>query len=192
MRSESNPTKYWILFALWLAIASDDLGYRKTAAVKVISFSLFRPKKRTTLFSKHKTTASARPYHTTSSVTDIWENGIYSRFIITLFIRVLLFIALESLKMDFYIYHGAPKAFYARKNNAQVLLSIPHRYNNKSYTILLSATLQVKVFARSPFGNQLFWFGKTFFTNQVVSCKILGAMATKMVATWRIVSVRCS
>ena len=141
---------------------------------------------------KHTTTASARPYHMTSSVTDIWENGIYSRFTITLFIRVLLFIALNSLKMDFYIYHGAPKAFYARKNNAQVLLSIPHRYNNKSYTILLSATLQVKVFARSPFGNQLFWFGKTVFTNQVVSCKMLGAMATKMVATWRIVSVRCS
>ena len=124
----------------------------------------------------------------TSSVTDIWENGIYSRFTITLFIRVLLFIALDSLKMDFYIYH----AFYARKNNAQAILSIPHRYNNKSYTILLSATLQVKVFARSPFGNQLFWFGKTFFTNQVISCKILGAMATKTVASWRIVSVRCS
>ena len=64
--------------------------------------------------------------------------------------------------MDFYIYHGAPKAFYARKNNAQAILSIPHRYNNKSYTILLSATLQVKVFARSPFGNQLLRFGKTF------------------------------
>ena len=43
---ESNPTKYWILFALWLAIASDDLGYRKTVAVKEIWFSLFRPKKR--------------------------------------------------------------------------------------------------------------------------------------------------
>lgn len=78
----------------------------------------------------------------TSSVTDIWENGIYSRFIITLFIRVLLFIALESLKMDFYIYHGAPKAFYARKNNAQVLLSIPHRYNIKSYTIMLSLSVR--------------------------------------------------
>lgn len=78
----------------------------------------------------------------TSSVTDIWENGIYSRFIITLFIRVLLFIALNGLKMDFYIYHGAPKAFYARKNNAQVLLSIPHRYNIKSYTIMLSLSVR--------------------------------------------------
>ena len=32
--------------------------------------------------------------------------------------------------MDFYIYHGAPKAFYAKKNNAQAIFSIPHRYNN--------------------------------------------------------------
>ena len=32
--------------------------------------------------------------------------------------------------MDFYTYHGAPKALYVRKNNAQAILSIPHRYNN--------------------------------------------------------------
>ena len=43
-------------------------------------------------------------------------------------------------------------------------------------------TLQVKVFAQSPIGNQLFWFRETF-TDQVASSKILGTMATKMVAT---------
>ena len=47
------------------------------------------------------------------------------------------------------------------------------------------ATLQVQVFARLPFGNQLFWFRETF-NNQVASCKILAAMATKMVETWRV------
>ena len=50
-----------------------------------------------------------------------------------------------------------------------------------------NSTLQVKVFAWSPFGNQLFWFRETFFTNQVTSSEILGAMATKMVATWKAV-----
>ena len=50
-----------------------------------------------------------------------------------------------------------------------------------------ASTLQVKVFAWLPFGNQLFWFTETFFTNQVASSKILGAMATKMVTTWRVV-----
>ena len=50
-----------------------------------------------------------------------------------------------------------------------------------------ASTLQVKVFAWSPFGNQLFWFTETFFTNQVTSSKILGAIATKMVSTWRVV-----
>ena len=48
------------------------------------------------------------------------------------------------------------------------------------------ATLQVKAFAWSPFGNQVFWLREAFFTNQVASCKILGAMATKMVPTWRV------
>ena len=46
----------------------------------------------------------------------------------------------------------------------------------------MHATLQVKVFAWSPFDNQLFWFRETF-SNQVASSKILGAMATKLVAT---------
>ena len=50
-----------------------------------------------------------------------------------------------------------------------------------------ASTRQVKVFAWSPFGNQLFWFTETFFTNQVTSSKILGTMATKMVTTWRVV-----
>ena len=51
---------------------------------------------------------------------------------------------------------------------------------------LACSTLQVKVFPRSPFGNQLFWFREAFFTNQVTSSKIFGTMATKMVATWRV------
>ena len=46
--------------------------------------------------------------------------------------------------------------------------------------------LQVKGFAQLPFGNQLFCFRETFLANQVGSSKILGAMATKMVATWRV------
>ena len=50
----------------------------------------------------------------------------------------------------------------------------------------MGPTLQVKFFAQSPFGNQLFWFGETFFTNQVAISKILGAMVTKMVATWQV------
>ena len=49
------------------------------------------------------------------------------------------------------------------------------------------STLQVKVFAWLPFGDQFLWFRETFFANQVVGFKILGAMATKMVATWRVV-----
>ena len=49
------------------------------------------------------------------------------------------------------------------------------------------STLQVKVFAWSP----LFWqptllVQGDLFTNQVASSKILGAMATKMVPTWRV------
>ena len=47
-------------------------------------------------------------------------------------------------------------------------------------------TLQGKGFAQLPFGNQLFCFRETFLANQVGSSKILGAMATKMVATWRV------
>ena len=47
-------------------------------------------------------------------------------------------------------------------------------------------TLKVKVFAWSSFGDQFFWFRETFFTNQVANFKILGAMATKMVTTWRV------
>ena len=43
------------------------------------------------------------------------------------------------------------------------------------------------MFARSQFGNQPVWFRETFFTNQVASFKILGAMATKVVTTWRVV-----
>ena len=50
-------------------------------------------------------------------------------------------------------------------------------------TLVAIATLQVKVFAWSPFGDQFFRFSETFFTNQVASFKILGAVATKMVAT---------
>ena len=33
-----------------------------------------------------------------------------------------------------------------------------------------------KVFAWSPFGNQLVWFRETFLQNQVTSSKILGAI----------------
>ena len=47
--------------------------------------------------------------------------------------------------------------------------------------LLLETTLKVKVFAWSPFGDQFFWFRDTF-----LQFKILGAMATKMVATWRV------
>ena len=54
------------------------------------------------------------------------------------------------------------------------------------HTTYWPTALQVKVFARLPFGNQLFWFRDTFLANQVGSSKILGAMATKMVATWRV------
>ena len=54
------------------------------------------------------------------------------------------------------------------------------------HTTYWPTTLQVKVFAQLPFGNQLFWFRETFLANQVGSSKILGAMATKMVATWRV------
>ena len=43
------------------------------------------------------------------------------------------------------------------------------------------------MFALSSFGNQLFWFRETFFISQVASSEILGAMATKMVATWKAV-----
>ena len=50
----------------------------------------------------------------------------------------------------------------------------------------IGTTLQVKVFAWLPFGNQLFWFWGDFFTKQVASSEILGAMVTKMVATWRV------
>ena len=50
------------------------------------------------------------------------------------------------------------------------------------------ATLQVKVFAWLPLGNQLFWFRETF-KNQVTSSKISGAMVTKMVPTWRVAMV---
>ena len=45
---------------------------------------------------------------------------------------------------------------------------------------------QVEVFAWSPFGNQLFWVRETFLQIKVASSKILGAMVTKMVATWRV------
>ena len=54
------------------------------------------------------------------------------------------------------------------------------------YCKFFTATLQVKVFAWSPFGNQLFWFWGDFFTKQVASSEILGAMVTKMVATWMV------
>lgn len=54
------------------------------------------------------------------------------------------------------------------------------------HTTYWPTNLQVKVFAQLPFGNQLFWFRETFLANQVGSSKILGAMATKMVATWRV------
>ena len=47
--------------------------------------------------------------------------------------------------------------------------------------LLLETTLKVKVFAWSPFGDQFFWFRDTF-----LQFKILGAMGTKMVATWRV------
>ena len=43
------------------------------------------------------------------------------------------------------------------------------------------------MFAQLPFGHQLFWFREAFLANQVGSSKILvGAMATKTVATWRV------
>ena len=50
------------------------------------------------------------------------------------------------------------------------------------YCKIFTATLQVKVFAWSPFGNQLFWFKETFLLSKSPAPKILGAMATKMVA----------
>ena len=57
-----------------------------------------------------------------------------------------------------------------------LLLVFYHNY-------FLQPALQVKIFTWPPFGNQLFWFRKTFSTNQVASFKILGAMATNLVAT---------
>ena len=46
-------------------------------------------------------------------------------------------------------------------------------------------TLQVKVFAWSPLGDQFCLFRETFYksSRQLQNC---GAMATKMVATWRV------
>ena len=44
---------------------------------------------------------------------------------------------------------------------------------------ITETTLKVKVFAWSPFGDQFFWFRETS-----LQIKILGTMATKMVATW--------
>ena len=45
----------------------------------------------------------------------------------------------------------------------------------------------MKGFAQLPISHQLFWFRETFFISQVASSEILGAMATKMVATWKAV-----
>ena len=52
--------------------------------------------------------------------------------------------------------------------------------------MLTGNRLQVKVFAWSPFWPPILLVSVDPFTNQVDSFKILGAMATKMVATWRI------
>ena len=60
----------------------------------------------------------------------------------------------------------------------------------QGYFVPHSATLQVKVLARSPFGNQLIWFRETFSQIKSLAPKIIGTMATKMVATWRVAEVR--
>ena len=39
------------------------------------------------------------------------------------------------------------------------------------YCKIFTATLQVKVFAWSPFGNQLFWFKETFLLSKFASSK---------------------
>ena len=54
--------------------------------------------------------------------------------------------------------------------------------------LLVLILLQVRVFAQSPFGNQLFWFRETFLQIKLPAPN-LGATATKMVATWRVVLV---
>lgn len=52
-------------------------------------------------------------------------------------------------------------------------------------SVIVGTTLQVRVFAQSLFGNQLFGLGILFFKSP--AAKILGAVATKMVDTWRVV-----
>ena len=48
------------------------------------------------------------------------------------------------------------------------------------------STLQVKVFAWSPIGNQLFWFRETFLQIKSPASKFYAPVATKMVTTWRV------
>ena len=60
------------------------------------------------------------------------------------------------------------------------------------FTSIDITTLQVKVFGWSPFGSQLDLLVQgDFFTNQVASSKILGTMATLIVATLRVVMAPC-
>ena len=48
------------------------------------------------------------------------------------------------------------------------------------------STLQVKVFAWSPIGNQFFWFKETFLQIKSPASKFYAPVATKMVTTWRV------
>ena len=56
-------------------------------------------------------------------------------------------------------------------------------------TLSPNATLSGKGFAWWAFGNQLFWFREKFLQIKSPAHKMFGAMATKMVAAWRVVMV---
>ena len=50
----------------------------------------------------------------------------------------------------------------------------------------MGPTLQVKFFCSLAIWQPTLLVQGDFFTNQVASSKILGAMATKMVSTWQV------